>query len=838
MHINRTLVAATLFGTLSLADIQPIQAEPTVPAVATSTPVSVFQVANPGELAQSILAQGLAWTDIQAIKVSGTLNETDLSLFKRMTNLTSIDLSGATIKALPDYFVQRLEQLNTVKLPALETIGASAFGGCTQLTTVELSTVNVIEGFAFYQTGIQSITLPVGLKEIQNNAFEGAHLSEIELPEGLETLPPFCFKDCEALTKVTLPTTLTTIEYEAFANCGLTSIDLQNVVSLGQRIFANCSQLSQVRMGDALTDMHGEAFLACTALTTIELPSMVHIIGEEFNGCSNLKQIYCKSITPPETMYCPMGEIDMSDIKLYVPAPSVNLYRNSSGWSSFYNIYPPEQPLSYAFFNHQATIDQPTSFAPDGGIMIGWRYPNSSSSSEQQGEVTYTGTTTLRLGNYIQSHLLAYERGYSAVDDLYQQKHTTLIANGPIVADKIETWLNLDNPNYWYFLSFPYDVKLSDICTDIENVYVIRKYNSYNRAYQTGTGWENLTGADQMNAYEGYILSTLNAPAEFYFPAVNNTNKNNLFATESVSIKLKDYPSSKEQHRSWNFIGNPYPCYFRIDKTDFTAPITVYVPSKSRYEAYSPIDDPYVLQPNEAFFVQKPYTQSAITFNKEGRMNKSEAMAYLEGASLRSSIGTTRQLYNLWLFNDTYSDRTRFVINEQASRSYELDKDASKFIEADNQVPLLYTVENEIRYAINERPLSDGQVQIGYYAPSRGTYRIQMSTNSNTPVWITDQVTGKTQLFEGVYSFEAEAGYHDNRFTVTLGDAVASESIQADQAQIQLAPGQIQINEPYALYTPAGQLIGHYAAGETAYVKPGIYLVISQHVHQLINVKS
>ena len=102
MHINRTLVAATLFGTLSLADIQPIQAEPTVPAVATSTPVSVFQVANPGELAQSILAQGLAWTDIQAIKVSGTLNETDLSLFKRMTNLTSIDLSGATIKALPD----------------------------------------------------------------------------------------------------------------------------------------------------------------------------------------------------------------------------------------------------------------------------------------------------------------------------------------------------------------------------------------------------------------------------------------------------------------------------------------------------------------------------------------------------------------------------------------------------------------------------------------------------------------------------------------------------------------------------------------------------------------
>ena len=213
-------------------------------------------------------------------------------------------------------------------------------------------------------------------------------------------------------------------------------------------------------------------------------------------------------------------------------------------------------------------------------------------------------------------------------------------------------------------------------------------------------------------------------------------------------------------------------------------------------------------------------------------------MAYLEGASLRSSIGTTRKLYNLWLFNDTYSDRTRFVINEQASKSYELDKDASKFIEADNQVPLLYTVENEIRYAINERPLSDGQVQIGYYAPSRGTYRIQMSTSSNTPVWITDQVTGKTQLFEGEYSFEAESGYHDNRFTVTLGDAVASESIQADQAQIQLAPGQIQINEPYALYTPAGQLIGHYAAGETAYVKPGIYLVISQHVHQLINVKS
>jgi hypothetical protein len=60
------------------------------------------------------------------------------------------------------------------------------------------------------------------------------------------------------------------------------------------------------------------------------------------------------------------------------------------------------------------------------------------------------------------------------------------------------------------------------------------------------------------------------------------------------------------------------------------------------------------------------------------------------------------------------------VINEQASAQYELDKDASKFFSDDSTVPQIYTSADGVMYAINERPLGDGIVNLMVTPPAGG----------------------------------------------------------------------------------------------------------------------
>ena len=838
MYTHWSFLTLSLCGALSLVAPQPTHAEPHVPTVQTSAETLRVTVVNPGELAQTILERGLTWTDIQEIAVTGELNDTDLGVFKRMTNLTKLDLSGATFDELPDSFVKSsLLKLREVKLPVMETIGNFAFYECSALSDVEITGVKIIMNYAFANTDLQTIKLPSQMEEIHNSAFEQTQLTSIVIPEGIRTIPSCCFKYCDQLTTVTLPTTIENIENEAFSFSGLTAIDLSGVQRAGYGAFAGCDNLAQVTFDDFMVELGADAFNGCVSLTEVELPPYLRSISQSFSGCTNLKKVTSKAVTPPWASGCPLGQEDMTNVKLYVPAMSVSTYRNKNGWREFYNIYPLDAPVSDIMINTPMTIEDGTQVADNADIILNWQ-DTGPSFPGQVGELTYNGTTPLNLGTFVHSHYPKSTRSSNIASNLGIDEHTVLKANGPITAKEV---VNLYIPDYsskWYFVSFPNDVQFSDISNDQGAIFVIRRYNSANRGYQITNTWENVAAGDKLNAYEGYILRTLGEQAEFLFPSMDNATKNNLFASGDVTLPLKEYYSAKEQHRSWNFIGNPYPCYYPIEKTDYTAPITVYNQDQERYEAYSPLDDIYILHPGEAFFVQKPSSLNAIRFSAEGRMNLIEAMQYVEGGALRSTHIGSRQLYNLQLTDGEHTDHTRFVINEQASLRYEMDKDASKFQENESNVPLLYTVADSVRYAINERPLSDGKITVGYYAPEKGSYTLRLSTSSNETAWLTDRNSGKTQPIDEGYTFETEPGYYDDRFTVTLGDAVASEAISAEQPQIEVGQGQVRVSEAYTLYTPLGQYIGQYAAGETAYVKAGTYLVVSQHIHQLIVVKS
>ncbi len=795
-----------------------------------------------GEFAQLLLQQIDNWYKVNELTVVGDLNENDLNVFKRMKQLTKLDLSRAVIGDIPDQFDgantvnayrSGFNILETLILPEINKIGEYAFAQCYRLKNVTLPKVNIIGYGAFAQLGAGKLTLPEGISSIDSYAFYYSKIESIAIPSTVSEISNYCFKGCDSLKSIVIPASVTKIGYEAFRESGLTSVSLPGVEKIGDRAFYYCTNLSEVKFSGNLQNIEGEAFYGCTSLTEIDLPGkLLSVNGGAFRGCKSIKKVISRAVMPPTHANSNplLYSCDMTDVKLYVPATSIDLYRNESGWRSFYTILPLDEKTSYAYIYDDTTIDDAAGFTDNLDMNIDWKEQNRNGYyGWYRGALDYNGNSTLSMDDYIQHH----DMGKSNSNDQYSYNaiFTSLIPNGPMRANNVQTKLKTVSNSIWYFISLPYDVKVSDITYDDDVQFAIRKYSGLNRARQSGDTWINLTADSTMHAYEGYILRCNKNNVEFTFPAINNSNKNKVFEKESVVMPLGEYLSEFEHNRSWNLIGNPYPCYYDTRFMDFTAPITVWNRYYSRYDAYSPIDDSYILHPAQSFFVQRPVGQGSITFDKSGRQKNAVIRdTEVPTAYRKAPAGDTRKIFNVILSDGENDDRARFVINSSASCAYELDKDASKFVTDDNTSMLVYTIENGVRYAINERPLSDGIVHLGFYAPHDGEYVMSVDTRQMDKVLLTDKENNKENIMTSEYRFNANAGYNDVRFTLTVGETTGIDAIISDG-------NETGADGANAVYTTDGRLVGHYSYDEIYTLPKGIYIVSSKEVKRKIVVK-
>ncbi len=108
------------------------------------------------------------------------------------------------------------------------------------------------------------------------------------------------FANCEGLTSVTIPNTVTYIALNAFRNCtGLTSATLSTSLNyLGERVFQGCTNLSSVNIPNNVDTIRNYAFYDCSSLTSVTIPNSVTSIGEyAFYDCSGLT-----SVTIPDSV--------------------------------------------------------------------------------------------------------------------------------------------------------------------------------------------------------------------------------------------------------------------------------------------------------------------------------------------------------------------------------------------------------------------------------------------------------------------------------------------------------------------------------------------------------
>lgn len=199
--------------------------------------------------------------------------------------------------------------LKEVVLPKnIENVNLS-FNSKLESVTIAEGCTSIPHDFCHRCGKITEITLPSTIKTIETNAFSWSSLQKINIPEGVTSLGKSCF-EYSALREITLPDGLTTIPDKAFNRCTSlrTVVMSDNVTSIGEYAFNHCTALTTLNMPSAIETIGMSAFDNCTywdyGKNELKMPNIKSIGDGAFFCCSRLN---CDLTIPHLWDEIPMG---------------------------------------------------------------------------------------------------------------------------------------------------------------------------------------------------------------------------------------------------------------------------------------------------------------------------------------------------------------------------------------------------------------------------------------------------------------------------------------------------------------------------------------------------
>lgn len=208
--------------------------------------------------------------DTYSIESDGKANK---YMFDRCYKLVSLILPNE-LKRLPRQFVSRCPLLVNLQIG-------------NNVTTIDESSLHG-------NPHLLSLTIPEGVTTMGRDACESNGIEELTLPNSLTTIDYFTFSNNTNLKTIHFGTGLKEIAYGAFKGCSaLENLDLStsNIENIKSYAFSECTSLTSVKFPSSLRQIYGNAFSKNSALQAVTFNDGLDGIGSSAFSDSGLKTV-------------------------------------------------------------------------------------------------------------------------------------------------------------------------------------------------------------------------------------------------------------------------------------------------------------------------------------------------------------------------------------------------------------------------------------------------------------------------------------------------------------------------------------------------------------------
>lgn len=182
------------------------------------------------------------------------------------------------------------------------------------------------------------VRIPQGVKRISGI---GGKPTSIYIPEGVEVIGDRSLTYPTIKGDIHLPSSVKKIEEGAFHTCGMSHINIPEGIELIEDYtFKECRYLQDtISIPSSVIQIGFEAFHGCEKLTAVILPaSLQEVEGRAFADCRSLDYIRCLGTEPPALDPSAFDGVEKNNFTVVVPDGAVDAYRNAPGWCEFKRI--------------------------------------------------------------------------------------------------------------------------------------------------------------------------------------------------------------------------------------------------------------------------------------------------------------------------------------------------------------------------------------------------------------------------------------------------------------------------------------------------------------------
>ena len=291
-------------------------------------------------------------SSIKEIYISSNVTSIGEHAFYNCINVTKVTI-GSKVKSIGEWSFCGCESLPSITIPSgVESIGELAFDGCKSITQISIpSSVKSLGSQAFSDCEkLTSVSIGSGLQSIDTSSFvncqsllsfsvsssnsyfssdsygclydkdktilrvypSGNTRSSFTIPNSVQRIGPFAFSGCQFLTSLSIPSSVTSIDSDAFESRVFNKVGIKSFSvnsnnsnyssdSYGCLYDKNKTMFIQYPIGNtrtsftvpsSVTSIKNEAFCGADKLVQLTISNSVKTIGSAaFEDCTSLKNV-------------------------------------------------------------------------------------------------------------------------------------------------------------------------------------------------------------------------------------------------------------------------------------------------------------------------------------------------------------------------------------------------------------------------------------------------------------------------------------------------------------------------------------------------------------------